>query len=441
MSNSIRSILPANAPTFDRIECRVKDLQATVVTKGQRKVITHITVDGRVMECTERFVTSITSRYGFGNNIFKLFTPEETFERISQCYEKDKLVATVEKSDKGERIIGSCSPATVRVNHDDYLGIMQQYGLDISTTDYGNGPHQVRRGNSLRQLAQSSGGDIANMPVVSYDTGLIRSIHKPRHDPGFTIAGDVFNNRFVIDTPIDGYGKPSVYLMILRQVCTNGAIGYSRMFKADLALGKKEDSYDYAFARAIEGYNNEEGFGALRQRFESAAKSWASLNEANKIYTLLVRLNHRGELVEDSPYKSNVIKRMGSDGASLMDRRGMGNSEEHESNIIQSFNDLCDEVNKRYGMANLGALGIKRQRHLPCGCSMYEMLNFLSEVATHHSTPAGNRQIQAMIGELVGDVSGFDLEGTKEKFPDWKQFMVADKSANEAIHAAKSKRN
>src|SRR5262249_54098248 len=127
---------------------------------------------------------------------------------------------------------------------------------------------------------------------VSYHAGVVRSGHTPRYGNPFDIAGDAFQNKFVIDTPIDGYGRPVVYLSLLRQICWNGAVAYTPVFRSELALGRSDASVEYALVRALEGFNNEEGFGALRQRYEASAKSWASVREATKLYRTLVRLNH-----------------------------------------------------------------------------------------------------------------------------------------------------
>ena len=100
----------------------------------------------------------------------------------------------------------------------------------------------------------------------------------------FQVAGDSFQNKFVIDTPIDGFGRPSVYLSLLRLICSNGAVGYSPAFRSELSVGKGDDGVAFALTRVLDGFNNEDGYAALRQRFESATKSWASVNEVNRLY-------------------------------------------------------------------------------------------------------------------------------------------------------------
>ena len=48
--------------------------------------------------------------------------------------------------------------------------------------------------------------------------------------------------------------------------------------------------------RALDGFRSDEGYAALRQRFEAAAKSWASVYEAQSLYRLLVRMLAHGEI-------------------------------------------------------------------------------------------------------------------------------------------------
>jgi hypothetical protein len=75
-------------------------------------------------------------------------------------------------------------------------------------------------------------------------------------------------------------------------------------------------------------------------------------------------------------------------------------------------------------------LSTKKQRVLPAACKVYDVLNFMSELATHHANFVGARRLQAMIGELVG--AEYDLEGTAEKYSDFRDFFIADEQAAEA---------
>ncbi len=420
--------------TFANQTTRVRDLIPTIVQKGNKNVVKTITVDGREMTPTPRFWGSFFSRFGFGPSTFKLFDHAEVFERISNRMPDDKLRLTIE-SGAADKLLAISNPKKPIIHHDELLGLLAKQGLDTDHVDYGAAHKQVRLPVNLRPgdlsardiITSSNPGDSGgravtgetNLATISYDTGVIRSFHTPRNNGGdFNIAGDSFLNRFVMDTPIDGYGKPSIYLMLLREICTNGAIGYARAFRSDINTGKGEDNFEYALTRAFEGYNNEEGFQCIRSRFESAAKSWASINEVNKAYKTLVKCHHRAEMRVDEKYLTS--DRSGSDGAALMDG----------SPVLKSFNRLVGDLTKTYGLANLEALGAKRQRVLPAGVTCYDLINFMTETATHHATPAGARSLQAYVGDALSQE--LDLELSKEKFGEWADFFISDKQAIDA---------
>jgi hypothetical protein len=427
----------AHAPRFDYMTCRVKDLIPTTTRKGERTEITGVTINGRECKPSPRFLVSLGAKYGFGPSVYRWFDPAEVFTRISERASSDRIRVCVESRDSGtkEKLLGVSNPGAVLIQHDELLGLLNDYGVKVDNADYGQrswptmggsiDPNGIRIGQVGGAQVDDGGNLFAppEIPEIVYDDGIVRSVHAPRNAQDYTIGGDSFSNKFVLDIPIDAYGKPSAYLMLLRSICANGSIGYSRVFRADLSLGKGEDSFEYALVRAMEGYNNEEGFDALRQRMEAATNSWASIAEANKVYKGLIRLHHRGEARVNKKFLTDA---KGTDGASLVD----------SSPIITSYHNLVGDLSRAYGLANLDALGVKRQRTLPAGCKMYELLNFLSEVATHHATPAGARSLQAMNGDFLS--AEYDLEGTVDKFGDWKDFLVLDKQAADSFAMARS---
>ena len=80
------------------------------------------------------------------------------------------------------------------------------------------------------------------------------------------------------------------------------------------------------------------------------------------------------------------------------------------------------------------ALSTKRQRVLPSRSRVYDLLNFASEVATHHAMPSGARAMQAIIGNLVSDE--FDMEGTAEAATDFNDFLVRDAVGGDIVESA-----
>jgi hypothetical protein len=318
--------------------------------------ISTIQLQGESLKPTRRFWKSFFMRFGIADNVFRYFEPAEVFERISQRAADDSLRYCVERDEEGQgRLLAVSNPQRALIRYGEVRDLVGQYdGLDSG-----------------------------------YDQGIVTSTHRPRSgDQTFTIRGDQFQHRFVLETPVDGFGHPRIFLSFLRMVCSNGAIGYSRAFRSDISLGK---DIGHCISRALESYDNGDGYAALRQRFESAQRSWASVHECTKLYKLLIKMKQEHESTKET--------------------------------LIRDMSRLTGNLNELYGLANLDALSIKRQRVLPARCRVYDVINFASEVATHHASAAGNRSMQAFIGSLISDE--YDLEGTAEAAPDFGDFFVA----------------
>jgi hypothetical protein len=364
---------------FEYGQCAVKDLGVRkALARNGQTVVQDITINGMPVRPSKRFWTSLQVRFGFSANVFKYFTHEEVFQRISQVASSDKLRWCVERHPDGSgTALAVTNPRSGVIRHDDLQGLLRRY--------------------------QAEG--------ISYSNGYVRSTHTPRLGGAFRIAGDDFQNKFIIDTPIDGFGRPAAYLAMLRMVCTNGAVGYSKTFRSEMNVGRADDGVQFALVRALEGFNNEEGFAALRQRFESAASSWASVNEANKLYKTLLRLHHRAQVFGNAPMPA-----VGGDGAAEAGKN---------TPVLRAFTKMTGDLTQMYGLANLDALSIKRQRTLPAACKVYDLLNFASEVATHHAGADGGRTLQAFLGDMLSNE--YDLEGTAEHLSDWRDFFIAHK--------------
>jgi hypothetical protein len=363
---------------------RIKDLQVNLaVDPTGRKAVRDLLLDGRPVQPTNRFWTSLHLRFGFTSNIFRYFTHQEVFQRISEVAPNDRIRWCIEKSDQApDRLLAVTNPGAALIQYDDLVDLLFRYDTQ----------------------------------VAGYSNGVVSSRHTPRLNPTFQVGGDGFQNKFILDTPIDGFGRPAVYLSLLRLVCSNGAVGYSPAFRSELSVGKGEDGVAFALTRVLDGFNNEDGYAALRQRFESATRSWASVNEAMRLYKTLARLHHRGEIISRA-----TAPPLGGDGASLCG----------DSGLLQSFHKMTGDLSHIYGLANLDTLSVKRQRTLPAACKVYDLLNFASEVATHHATEQGNRGVQAYIGELIS--GEYDLEGTADQFTDWRDFFVGNDKTTETL--------
>ena len=371
--------------TFDYGICQLRDLQVPSGhdTSDKPSAANHtedLLMHGQPVKTSRRFWHSLQVRFGFTANIFRYFSHAEVFQRISTKAPDDKIRWCLERNTETNttRLMAVSNPKTAVIPHDDLENLLNR--------------HRAKE--------------------TLYHEGVVRSCHTPRHATPFTISGDGFEAQYVIETPIDGFGKPSIYLAMLRQICSNGAVAMTPAFRSEINLGRGGANATFGLVRALEGFNNEEGFMALRQRFESSTRSWASVNEVTRFGRLLVGMVNAKEV----PGRLVAPKIKGADGASLMDG----------SPMMHAFSKMAGDLTSIYGLANMDALSAKRQRTLPSACRVYDLLNFASEVATHHAKPAGGKRIQGFIGELVS--GEYDLENTVDQFADWKEFFLGDNS-------------
>jgi hypothetical protein len=364
------------APRFDYGVAHLREFGvATETDKLGRTQVTAVTLGGEPLKPSKRFWHSLQVRFGFTQNIFRYFTHAEVFRRISEVAPNDSLRYCVERDGKGRgSLLAVTNPTTAVATHAELTGLVNRYGAED----------------------------------VTYHDGTVRSTHSPRHSSPFAIAGDQFAAKYVIDSPIDGFGRPSVYLSLLRQVCSNGAIAFAPAFRSELTVGKGNDAATFALVRALEGFNNEDGYAAMRDRFEAATRSWASVAEVQRLYKLLTRLYGTGNL--------NVV---GGDGAAEVP---VG------SPLFRNFHKMTGDLSRLYGLANLDTLSPKRQRTLPTAARMYDVLNFTSELATHHATPEAAKALHAYLGQAIS--GEYDLEGTAEQFADWRDFFHGTPGAN-----------
>jgi hypothetical protein len=131
----------------------------------------------------------------------------------------------------------------------------------------------------------------------------------------------------------------------------------------------------HSIERALGHFANNDGFSAMRDRFESSQRSWASLRE--------VRLLER---------QLDTVSWGLTDGASS--RRA-------------AFRRMVGDYEARYGIASVDALSVKRQRMLQANCRVYDLLNFATEMATHHAPPQAAARLHGWLGSTLTD--GYEL--------------------------------
>jgi hypothetical protein len=187
-----------------------------------------------------------------------------------------------------------------------------------------------------------------------------------------------------------------------------------------LNLGKASDDVFPTITRALDGFGNDEGFAALRQRIEAASKSWASIHEATNLYKLIVKLHAGSKLVG----QDSLLRKGTSLNGYMLDvqSRSLFGDVEVACPLLTAFHRMTGDINAIYGLANLDALSTKRQRTLPVKCTVYDVINFATEVSSHYATSHAGRQIQGFVGTLIQEE--YDMEGTYETHRDFADFLI-----------------
>ncbi len=341
----VRDRRKAQLQEIPEIEYRVMPLERVeVVGTGDEKTLkaANIRIGGRWHKATERFWTSFFAKFGFSESTFRYFGHQEVFKRIVSKRGDVELRFCMETLPNGQRNALSVSnPTKDLIKKDSFMEIARkykgsdvQYGLGVVSTTYvpPSGEHEVR------------------------------------------IGPDVFHHRYVLETPLDGYGHPSVYLSLLRQVCLNGAVAYAPAFRQDIVLGKEPE---HALVRALESFDSDDGYSALRQRMQAAQDSPASLYECLKLFRVLKKLREPGELVK-------------------------------------AYEKVVGDIYGVYGVANLDGIHQKKLRLLPAkGCRVYDLVNLASEASTHKVVGMEAKALQAWVGTTLADE--YDLEGTDKR--------------------------
>jgi len=390
---------PKLAPkTFDMVYAPVSDLEVVteICEKSGKPIVKHILVEDEPIQATQRFWTSLFARYSINKAFFRYFEYSEVFDRISGVETNDRMRLCIERGtcpisgNPTNRLMAVSNPKKPVVVYDELVELVTRYGGDD----------------------------------INYADGIVESAHVPRNNGAeFDILGDVHSNRFIMCTPIDGYGSPNLYLSLLRKICNNGLIGYAKMFRASLALGKAEDDVTVSLTRALDGFNNDEGYAALRERISSSGLSWLSVQESQSLYKLITNLHAAQELGanDGAIYKGTDIAGYlaGADAKVPMGEDAIG------SPIIKAFHKMTGDPAEHYGLANLDSLSIKRQRTLPVQCTVYDALNFATEAATHYAGTNGARRLQAWVGTVITEE--YDMEGTKTKFNEFSDFLIDSK--------------
>lgn len=240
--------------------------------------------------------------------------------------------------------------------------------------------------------------------ALTYADGVVTSRHVPTADPGaFRIGRDEFEPRFSVRLPLDGFGDPRLYVTLLRLACANGAIGVAPAFTSKLKMGR---SPAHALDRALGSYANADGFSAVRRRLEAAQSSWASVAEVMLLERVLEQISWGG-------------------GTGAPRRRA-------------AFDRLTGNIGELYGVASPTAISARQRTLLPTRARAYELINFATEIATHHAPPGAAMRVQAWFGSFIAEE--FNLEGSANEIADFDALLVPSAPAPARALAAPGQR-
>jgi hypothetical protein len=329
-------------------------------TAGSAKNLlnTAIEFDGKSFFPSQRFWNSFCSKVGVGTNIFNLFSQEEVFNRVvtENKFSVSGNVRIIEDV-KEKRLLAITNPTKPMIDWQALLSLIdRKEGYD-----------------------------------VRYDDGIITSMHSIGQDLPVRIGAEDHNQRIAVQVPIDGYGSPSVFLALMRLVCENGMVAMSKAFKTSINVGKKDKSDDIEFSleRMFDSYSNDEGFDALIRRLDAARHSFLSVREFEQASRFLSRI---------TPPRNDKKAQL------LI-------SEEH-----RKFNTMAGSLNAKYGLSHLQQMSDKQMSLLETNMTVYEAINYLSEVTTHRLNAQNSRHtdIATSINGWIGSTISrpFDLEGT-----------------------------
>lgn len=334
-------------------EADIRDLKAVPNPKwkqGQKRSRSTLLVhDNQEFMPTQRFWNSFSSRFGIGDTVFNYFSHEEVFNRIAHV-----------NNDGGDNAKGQGT--TIRLTKVD-SGLFVPELQALSSLD-----KPIIEKAPLTEIIRNNGG-----MKLQYHKGHVSALFTPKSGQEQIIIGknpdEVFTARYVFESPIDGYGKPRIYLLIERLVCTNGMVARTPAFRSDVNIG--DNPYD-TIDRALAAYDNEEGYSAISERLVASQQSPASLKEC-------------------------------------MDLKGWLEKAGADDETLRTYEEVCGNVSLNYGLASSNAISKKRQAMLPSEATVYDLFNFASEYSTHRADQGGAIQISGWLGDTM--CKEFDLEG------------------------------
>ena len=351
--------------TLDLTQCEVTVSYHRDSKMGRSKKVKTIIdhKNGITIKPTDRFWKSLFHEYKLGTpseQFFDYFTYDEVFNRIREKTDSPLAAICLEYvPDSGNHFYG--------------------YGISRSNSQ--------TRFDSVMEVLNKKSDDLRDF---RFQNGVVYAEYRAK-DPiaNFNIAGDDYNGYFQIQTPIDGLGIPLTYIAAEREVCTNGAVAISPVFRSTF---KVESDGVKTLETIIDSYRNEDGFIQLRNRFQNADLSYLSMREAFKISKLF----------------SNIMK------------NNDANTKMHTA--VWKFSDMLGDFAEDLGIASLSQVSDKVASSIPMRPSVLSMIQLLTECSSHYLEGRDAIKIHSFVGGLISN--NYDLELSKNHMGEYDAFLA-----------------
>ena len=366
----IETRVPAVAPkTYDRstdwsdrfVSTRVSIADLTPVECDEATGRFKVQFDDRTYNTSGRFITSLARKLKFSSNIFNYFSAEEVFQRVHERNPDTVFKVTFDRQDN------------------EILGVVDEgkriLPAEIACNVFAADP-RVRK--------------------IQYSNGVWEA--EFQMEGSFSIRNDSeYARRFKVHYPVDGVSMPCVYLMMLRQVCSNGMVAMVSSFRTDIEVNDESGTH---LSRLLRSYNNDNGFLALESRLQSAQETRASVAELLKF--------------------ENLIAQQVSDQRSV--------------SLLQTrLEEMAGDPCSRYEITSLTNIPPRRRSLLPVDCSVNDLFNFCSELTTHHENIVSHVDaFNAALGSTMA--REFDLEEMYSNQRPAQAFHMDDINLTENIY-------
>ena len=214
--------------------------------------------------------------------------------------------------------------------------------------------------------------DDRRLREVEYEDGVLSAMLDL--DETWDVPNDsTYHVRVRCRVPVDGVNMPDMSLATWRQVCSNGAVAEAPLFRTKMEI--KDNSGEH-FRRLLASFSNPSGVEMLQARMGAAAGTKASVGEVMLLEGLI--------------------------------RRSVANTR-NQMLLRERLNEIAGDPCVRYGVLDLANVGMKKRPLLPVDCSVADLLNFASELQTHHADLLKpDSTLHAFAGTVLA--KGFDLE-------------------------------